>query len=130
MPVPEAEDLAALNGQLLSACQQDEHRKITGREQTVGASLMIERDHLLPVVEGFDLAQVSFPTVNGFGCVKVLYSVPLPAGVEVQAKAYAASIELWQEGRCIARHERCYGRQQQIQSFLSRESFLPTPSFE
>jgi hypothetical protein len=35
--------------------------------------------------------------VNGLGCVKVLtnpYSGPLPAGAQVQAKAYASSIEL------------------------------------
>jgi len=117
VPVPEAEDLAALNRQLVEACQQDEHRIIAGREQTVGASLLIERDHLLPLMEGFDLAQASFPTVNGFGCAKVLtnaYSVPLPAGMKVQAKAYAAAVELWHEGRCIARPERCYKRQQQI----------------
>lgn len=117
VPVPAAEDLAALNQQLLKACQHDEHRTIAGREQNVGASLLVERDHLLPLVEGFDLAQASFPTVNGFGCVKVLtnaYSVPLPAGVQVQAKVYAATVELWHEGRCIARHERCYRRQQQI----------------
>lgn len=115
VPVPAAEDLEALNRQLMSGCQQDEHRVIAEREQTVGASLLIERDHLLPLVEGFDLAQVSFPTVNGLGCVKVLtnaYSVPLPAGVQVQAKIYAATVELWHEGRCVARHERCYRRQQ------------------
>jgi len=125
VPVPAADDLAALNQQVLKACQQDEHRTIAGREQTVGASLLMERDHLLPLAaEGFDLAQVSFPSVNGFGCVKVLtnaYSVPLPAGVQVQAKAYAGTVELWQEGRCIARHERCYGRQQQI---LELEHYL------
>ena len=124
VPVPEAEDLATLNRQLLKACQGDERRTIAGREQTVGASLLIERDHLLPLVEGFDLAQVSFPTVNGFGCVKVLtnaYSVPLPAGVQVQAKVYAATVELWHEGRCIARHERCYRRHQQI---LELEHYL------
>lgn len=49
--------------------------------------------------------------------VKVLtntYSVPLPAGAQVQAKAYASSIELWHAGRCVARHKRCYRRQQQI----------------
>ena len=71
-----------------------------------------------------DLAQTSFPTVNGLGCVKVLtntYSVPLPAGAQVQAKAYASSIELWHEGRCVARHERCYRRQQQI---LDLEHYL------
>jgi transposase len=124
VPVPEAEDLAALNGQLLKACQDDEHRTIAGREQTVGASLLIERDYLLALVEGFDLAQVSFPTVNGLGCVKVLtnaYSAPLPAGVQVQAKVYAATVELWHEGLCIARHERCYRRQQQI---LELEHYL------
>ena len=106
VPVPEAEDLATLNQQLWKACQDDEHRTIAGREQTIGASLLIERDHLLPLAEGFDLAQVSFPTVNGFGCAKVLtnaYSVPLQAGVQVQAKVYAATIELWHEGRCVAR---------------------------
>jgi len=36
VPVPEAEDIAELNRQLLNACQQDEHRVIAGREQTVG----------------------------------------------------------------------------------------------
>jgi hypothetical protein len=56
--------------------------------------------------------------------VKVLtntYSVPLPAGTQVQAKAYAGRIELWHEGRCVARHERCYRRQQQI---LDLEHYL------
>lgn len=125
VPVPQAEDLAALNRQLLTACQQDEHRRISGREQTVGASLLIERGHLLPLAaEGFDVAQTSFPTVNGFGCAKVLtnaYSVPLPAGAQVQAKAYASTVELWHDGRCVARHERCYRRQQQI---LELEHYL------
>jgi transposase len=125
VPVPEAADSAERNQQLLNACQQDERRLIAGREQTVGAGLVIEREHLLPLAtEGADLAQTSFPTVNGLGCVKVLtntYSVPLPAGVQVQAKAYASTIELWHAGRCVARHERCYRRQQQI---LDLEHYL------
>ncbi len=124
VPVPEAEDLAALNRQLLKGCQADEHRIIAGREQTVGASLLIERGHLLPLLEGFDRARVSFPAVSSLGCVKVLtnaYSVPLPAGVQVQAKVYAATVELWHEGRCVARHERSYRRQQQI---LELEHYL------
>jgi hypothetical protein len=62
--------------------------------------------------------------VNGLGCAKVLtntYSVPLPAGTQVQAKVYASIIELWYDGRCVARHERCYRRQQQI---LDLEHYL------
>ena len=71
-----------------------------------------------------DLAQTSFPTINGLGCVKVLtnaYSVPLPAGTQVQAKIYASTVELWRDGRCVASHERCYRRQQQI---LDLEHYL------
>ena len=86
---------------------------------------MIEREQLLPLAqEGFDLAQASFPTVNGLGCAKVLtntYSVPLAAGAQVQAKVYASVVELWHEGRCVARHERSYRRQQQI---LDLEHYL------
>jgi len=85
-----AADIAERNRQLRDACQQDEQRWIAGREQTVGAGMVIERGHLLPLAEeGADLAQTSFPTVNGLGCVKVLtntYSVPLPAGAQVQAR--------------------------------------------
>ncbi|HEY7337925.1 MAG TPA: hypothetical protein VH639_23735 [Bryobacteraceae bacterium] len=125
VPVPEAQDLAVLNRRLLDACRQDEQRQIAGREQTIGVSLMIERDHLLPLAtEGLDLAQVSFPTVNGLGCAKVLtnsYSAPLQAGAQVQARVYASTVEFWHEGRCIARHERCYGRQQQV---LDLEHYL------
>ena len=43
----------------------------------------------------------AFPTVNSLGCVKVLtnaYSVPLPAGTQVQAKAYASIVEFWHDG--------------------------------
>src|SRR5246500_3455989 len=95
VPVRKAVDVADRNRQLLEDCHQDEQRLIAGREQTVGAGMVIEREHLLPLAsEGADLAQTSFPTVNGLGCVKVLtntYSVPVPAGAQVQAKAYARS---------------------------------------
>jgi hypothetical protein len=57
VPVPQAEDLEALNRQLFAACQQDEHRVIAGREQNVSAALRVEREQVLPLaVEGFDLA--------------------------------------------------------------------------
>jgi hypothetical protein len=111
--------------QLLIACQQDEHRRIAGREQNIGTDMIVEREHLLPLApEGMDLAQTSFPTVNSLGCTRVLtnaYSVPLKAGTQVQAKADASTVELWHDGRCIARHERCYSRQQQI---LDLEHYL------
>ncbi len=125
VPVPKAEDLAALNRQLLAGCHDDEHRTIAGSAQSVGAALVVEREHLLPLAqEGMDLAHTTFPTVNSLGCAKVLtnaYSAPLKAGTQVQAKIYASIVELWHDGNCVARHERCYGRQQQV---LDLEHYL------
>jgi len=125
VPVPKAVDIADLNRQLLTSCHDDERRTIAGRQQSVGAALVVEREQLLPLAaEGMDLAQTSFPTVNSLGCAKVLtnaYSVPLKAGTQVQAKIYASTVELWHDGRCVARHERCYRRQQQI---LELEHYL------
>jgi hypothetical protein len=125
VPVPQAIDLASLNLELLRGCHQDEQRRIEGKDQSIGAALLIEREHLLPLAEeGMDLARITFPIVNSLGCVKVLtncYSVPLPAGTQVQAKSYASTVELWHDGRSVAQHERCYGRHQQV---LNLEHYL------
>jgi transposase len=125
VPVPQAWDLEDLNDHLLAACHADEDRVIAGHAQPVGAAMMIEGEHLLPLAdEGFDLAEVSFPHVDSLGRVKVrtnAYSVPLPAGTMVQVKLSAALIDIWHEGRSIARHERCYGRGQEV---LDLEHYL------
>jgi len=125
VPVPRAVDIGELNRKLVADCHSDEQRCIAGRDQSIGAALLVERQHLLPLTaEGMDLAQTSFPTVNAMGCVKVLtnaYSVPLKAGTQVHAKTYASTVELWHEGGCVARHERCYERYQQV---LDLEHYL------
>lgn len=125
VPVPKARDLADLNAQLLEACRADEARVLAGREQTVGSAMLIERAHLLPLAEeDFDLVEVAFPIVNNVGSVKVrtnAYSVPVDAGRTVQAKITPTTIELWYEGRCVATHERCYERHQEI---LNLEHYL------
>lgn len=125
VPVPKVNSWEELNALLLEACQQEEQRIIGGRTQTVGEGMNIEREHLRALPEeGFDLAAVHFPHVNASGCVKVLtnfYSVPLPVGVEVQAKVYSAYVEMWHQGQRVARHERCFGRQQKV---LDLEHYL------
>ena len=118
VPLPQAANLDALNAQLLLGCRQDEARTITGRTQSVGAALLIERAHLLPLAsEGFDLTERSFPTVNASGCVKVgtnAYSVPAAVGTRVEVKLGAATVEIWRERQRLAMHERCYGRNQDV----------------
>jgi transposase len=125
VPVPQAQNLEDLNRQLLAACAQDQERTIAGREQTIGVAMRAEQAHLLPLAqEGFDLAEVSFPKVDGSGCVRVrtnFYSAPLPADTRVQAKVYADRVEVWHEGAEVARHERSYGRFQQV---LELEHYL------
>jgi hypothetical protein len=45
---------------------------VAGRRESVGARLLIEKEHLLPLpAEDFDLAEVSFPRVDQAGCAKV-----------------------------------------------------------
>jgi len=125
VPVPQARDLAELNQHLLLACQQDQQRVLAGRGESVGVRMRSEQEHLLPLArEGFELTESSFPIVDGSGCVKVrgsFYSVPLKTGSQVQAKIGSTYVEVWQEGRCVARHERCYRQGQQI---LDLEHYL------
>ncbi|HLE82634.1 MAG TPA: IS21 family transposase, partial [Dehalococcoidia bacterium] len=118
VPVPKAGDLAELNAHLMEGCRQDEGRVIAGHDQTVGSAMLIERGHLLPLAEeDFDIVEVAFPTVNSIGCVKVrtnAYSVPVRSGTVVQARIAPTTVDVWYEGRCVATHERCYGRHQEI----------------
>jgi transposase len=125
VPVPQAKNLEELNQQLRSHCQQDGQRRIAGKPMLVGEAMRIEREHLLPLsVEGFELAETSFPTVDGKGCVKVrtnCYSTPLKPGTRPQAKLLPAYVEIWQERECVARHERSFGRYEQV---LDLEHYL------
>lgn len=125
VPLPQAETLDELNEKLLQSCREDEARTVTGRTQTVGAGMLIERDRLLALVaEGFEVEESSFPKVDATGSVKVrtnFYSTPLRPGTQAQAKIYAESVEVWHEGRRVARHERSYSRQQKV---LDLEHYL------
>lgn len=125
VPLPEARDLDELNAYLERCCREDQRRVLAGRSESVGAAMLMEQPYLLPVAaEPFDLAEVSFPTVDGLRCVRVRtnrYSVPLKPGTRVEARVNADSVELWHEGRRVARHERCFSRQQQV---LDLEHYL------
>jgi hypothetical protein len=87
--------------------------------------MVIERGHLLPLrEEGFDLAETRFLLVDGKGCVRVhtnFYSTPLAPGVRARVKVGPAYVEVYEEARCVARHERRYGHCQQV---LNLEHYL------
>jgi hypothetical protein len=114
VPLPEARDLDELNEYLERCYREDQGRVLAGRTETVGSEMLVEQSYLLPLaLEPFELAETSFPTVDGLRCVRVRtnrYSVPLRPGTKVEARVNADSVELWHEGRRVARHERCYSR--------------------
>ncbi len=125
VPIPKVADIDDLNRQLLEGCREDEARIISGRSQSVGGAMNMERDHLLPMArEGFQIAGLHFPRVNAKGTVKVLtnfYSVPAHVETAVCAKVYPAHVEIWSQGGRIARHERSFGRYEKV---LNLEHYL------
>jgi len=125
VPVPRVGSLDELNQALRDGCRGEEPRRIAGKPHTVGEAMRIEREHLLPLpTEGFELAEISFPIVDGKGCVQVRtnwYSTPLKPGTRPRVKLLPAYVEVWQERECVARHERSYSRRQQV---LDLEHYL------
>jgi transposase len=125
VPVPRVERLEELNQLLLDACRADERRRIAGQPHTVGEAMRMEREHLLSLpAEGFELAESSFPVVDGKGCVKVrtnCYSTPLKPGMRPHVKLLPAYVEVWQEREMVARHERSFARHEQV---LDLEHYL------
>ena len=62
--------------------------------------------------------------MDGKGCVKVRtnwYSTPLKPATRCQARLLPAYVEIWHERQCVARHERNFGRYQQV---LDLEHYL------
>jgi len=127
VPVPSVSNLEELNLLLAAGSREEQSRVIDGRTQTIGAGMIAEREYLLPLAEeGFDLASLHFPQINASGCAKALtnfYSAPLPVGASVQVKVYSTYVEIWHQGKCVARHERCYERHQKV---LELEHYLDT----
>jgi transposase len=125
VPLPQARDLEELNAYLERCCRQDQQRILEGRSESVGAAMLHEQPHLLPLAgEPFELAETSYPMVDGLRCVRVRtnrYSTPLPPGTRVEARVRADYVEVWHAGVCRARHERCYRRLQQV---LDLEHYL------
>jgi hypothetical protein len=125
VPIPAVDSLQELNEYLLAGCRAEEARQIAGKAQRVGEAMEIEREQLLPLTsEGFELAEISFPVVDGKGCVKVRtnwYSTPLRPGTRTRARLLPAYVEVWEDGTCVARHERSFGRYEQV---LDLEHYL------
>jgi hypothetical protein len=108
----------------LSFCRTDERCQIAGQSRPVGALMIEERAHLLPLAEeGFDLAISLSHGSTGCAaseceptCIRLRR-----CGRTVEVRLYSSCVEVWNEGRGFARHERCYEGHQQV---LDLEDYL------
>jgi transposase len=118
-PVPEVNDLDEFNAYLRQCCVQDFERTISGKTGTIGERFAAEKQQALalPLVS-FDPCISDSRDVDKYQTVAwegVRYSVPRrDAFSKVVVKARVDSIEVFRDGRLIARHKRSYAKGEMI----------------
>ena len=119
VPIPQATSFEDLNRQLLARALTEDGRQVARERQTIGQAWEHERARLLPLppsdyecchmttVRLTPYAQATFETNR--------YSIPANrARREVTLKAYPFWVEIWDGMDLLARHPRCYEREQDV----------------
>ncbi|WP_419613903.1 IS21 family transposase, partial [Thiolapillus sp.] len=127
-PRPRFKDLAELNAWLEQQCREKLAQRAhpDQRSRTIGDIFAEEQAQLRPVGKPFagyveKACRVSSTCTVGYD--RNRYSVPAEhAGQGVFLRATATRIKIVQEGKTLACHERCFGREQQI---LNPWHYLP-----
>lgn len=113
VPMPHADSLEQINQKLLEHCLAYGSHTLPGREQTIGALFDQEKASLLqPPQKPYDNCQLLRVRVDKYATVRVdknRYSVPTHlVGHTLQAHCYVDSVEIFAQGRCVARHQRLF----------------------
>ena len=125
VPMLEAASFEALNEQLLQACLRDQQRTVSGQTQTIFEALQQERQHLRPLPTHEPLCCVTREVaVNSYSQVTFetnRYSLPVKDVQQLKTRvvtlrAFPFHIEMLRadDARVIARHARCYERDQDL----------------
>lgn len=118
-PPPSVASYAELNAYLLDACRQEDERQVDRQPAPIGVAWTTEKAYLRPLpptdYPGCRSHEVS---LNPYGQVNFetnRYSIPVEkAQPRLTLRAYPFHIEIMADHQVIARHERCYGRKQDI----------------
>jgi hypothetical protein len=118
-PVPKVKNFKELNAYLRACCLKDRERTVAGQTETIGQRF--ERDRAaadrLPA-RAFDACVPQEAKVDKYQTVRFdsnRYSTPRNCAFRsVTIKGYINHLEVVTEGRVVARHDRCYGRGEQI----------------
>jgi transposase len=118
-PVPQAADLSALNATFRARCVAEVSRTVAGYADSIGQRF--ERDRAAAVTlpaRPFDACIMQPAQVDKYQTVRFdrnRYSVPRACAFQaVMVKGYLERIEVVAGGDVVARHPRCYERDEQI----------------
>jgi transposase len=118
-PVPQVADRHALNRLLRERCLGEAERTVAGHDETIGQRFGRDRACAAPLpVYPFDACIVQAAQVDKYQTVRFdhnRYSVPRHCAYQsVMVKGYIDRIEVTAGTQVVARHQRSYGREQQI----------------
>lgn len=117
-PLLEVETYEELNLKLLLACEADDSRRVARQPKPIGEMWEEERPKLRALAPDYECCRRHEVTLNRYSQVVFetnRYSVPVDlAEKQLILKAYPFHIEILTPRIWITRHERCYGREQDI----------------
>ncbi len=127
VPVPRAESLEEMNRVFEEECRRYSSHRVIGHNSTVGEMFAEEKKALFDLPEHrYDPSHRTELRVSAYSLVNFetnRYSVPVSnVGNTVTLKAYPETVEIWSKGKMIAKHTRCYQREQSIYDL---EHYLP-----
>ena len=119
VPIPHAASFEELNAHLLAECLRDDGRRVDRQPLSIGEAWQQEQPLLraLPTF-AYECCVTSTLHVNAYGQVTFetnRYSVPAErARREVVVKVYPFHLDILDQTTLLARHARCYGREQDL----------------
>ena len=127
VPLPKVKNLDELNAKLLEQCLKYQGHKVESRPDKVGEMLKEDRKAMQKMPKYVpDVSKKAFPTVSRYSVVvfdKNKYSVPCKyRGKATTVKGYPNHVEIWVEGKMIARHDRLFGNKEES---LDLRHYLP-----
>ncbi len=117
VPVPAVDSLAELNSRLEEQCRQDMNRTVRGKSGTVATLLTEDQAAFLPLPERpFEARRITQAAADSLSLVRFdtnSYSVPTTyAHRWLTVVATVDEIRIIHEDRLVARHPRCWEREQ------------------
>jgi len=119
VPVPEVDSLATLNQRLVAGCQSDLEQQTRGKPGPKGELLAEDQAAFLPLPkQSFEARRVVDATVDSQSLVRFDtndYSVPVKyAHRKLLVVATVEEVRLIYQDRLVARHPRCWQREQTL----------------